>query len=120
MISNLPAYNQGSTQLIATTLKDETGTLIPTASITTITATLTVRATGAVINSRSAQNIKNANGGTYDEGVLTLTLSPADSPHLGVAKEEEHLLLLCWTYNSGTQGGAEQILLRVRDVEGVA
>jgi hypothetical protein len=116
MISNLPIYNQGTTQLITTTLKDETGALIPTAGLTALTATLTVRTTGAVINSRSVQDIKNANGGTYVDGVLTLTLSPADSPHAGQSPIEDHVLLLRWTYNSGASAGVQEILLRVRDV----
>jgi hypothetical protein len=116
MITSLPAYNQGSTQIISASLTDQNGDAIATAGLTTLTATLTVRATGAVINSRSAQDIKNANGGTYADGALTLTLAPADSPHAGQAPVEEHVLLLQWTYNSGTQGGNEEILLRVRDV----
>jgi hypothetical protein len=115
----LPIYNQGTTQLLTTSLSDQTGAAIPTSSLTTLTATLTVRATGAVINSRSNQDIKNANGGTYADGALTLTLAPADSPHAGQARVEDHLLVLRWTYNAGAQGGAETILLRVRDVEGV-
>lgn len=115
MISNLQVYNQGTTQLLTGTLSDETGTPIPTASLTTLTATLIVKATGQVINTRNGQNIKNANGGTYVDGALTLTLVVADNPHQGGPTIEEHLLILAWTYGTG-KGGNEEILLRVRNV----
>lgn len=116
MISNLPVYNQGTTQLLTATLSDEAGVAIPTASLTTLKATLYVRATGSIINSRDEQDIKNANDGTYSDGAMTLTLGPLDSPHTGEAYIEEHVLLLEWTYNAGAKAGKEEILLRVRDV----
>lgn len=116
MIDNLPIYNQGTTQRLAWSMTDESGAAIPTASLTTLTATLYVRKTGTIINSRDNESIKNTNGGTYADGAATLTLEPDDSPHTGQSTIEEHILLLRWTYNAGAQAGSEEILLRVRDV----
>lgn len=116
MRENLPVYNQGVTKIIATTLLDEDDDPIPTATLTTITATLYVRKGGAIINDRDAQDVKNANGGTYADGAFELKLSAIDNPHTGMDPIEEHVLLLRWTYNGGADVGVEEILLRVRDV----
>ena len=101
------------------TLKDETDTVIPLADLTTLTLTIYNLATLAVINSRSHQDIKNTNGGTFHatSGLLTMVFAPDDSPiidgDLDFGEWEEHVALFEWTWDSGAKGGNHQITLYV-------
>lgn len=117
MISNLPVYNRGTTQLIMASLSDETGAAIPTGALSALKCWLKVKATGEVLNSRNGQSILNTNGGTYADGAFSLLLSPSDNVHHGEASIEEHVLTIEWAYNGGSKKGVEEFLLRVRDVE---
>lgn len=86
--------------------KDFAGTAITEANLATLTATLYDQRTGRVINSRSSQSVKDANGGTVAvNGTLTLLLLAADNPIVGDTLPggvERHVLRLAWTYSDGT------------------
>lgn len=103
-------------------IKDETGTVIPLASLTTLTLTLYNKATGAIINSRNAQNVKNANNVTVHatSGLVTWSAKPADNPiidtTLDAGETEEHVALFEWTYNSGADGGKHELSIYVRQL----
>lgn len=98
------------------TLKDEAGSVIALSDLTTITATIYSEdsSTKAVINSRNAQDIKNANGGTFHatSGLLTLDLSEADNQVLDSAlPRERHIVQLDFTYNGGAKTGRHRVRL---------
>lgn len=86
--------------------KDFSGTAITEANLVTLTATLYDQRTGRTINSRSAQSVKDANGGTVAvNGTLTLILLAADNPIVGDTVPggvERHILRLAWTYSDGS------------------
>jgi hypothetical protein len=97
---------EGGAVRVVAVPKDFAGTAITEANLVTLTATLYDQRTGRVINSRSAQSVKNANGGTVvTNGTLTLTLLAADNPIVGdtlPGAVERHILRLAWTYSDGS------------------
>lgn len=107
--------NQLSSFRVTAILEDETGTPIAAASLTTLTLTLYDRVTNAIINSRSAQNILDANGVTVDSsGNLVWTGTPSDAPILNSARNsEQHIALFHYTWSAGAKGAYDAIILEV-------
>ena len=70
------------------------------------TITLSLFSGTTIINSRSAQDVKNANGGTLTtDGTLTIKLDPLDAIIVGsltAGQTEVHVARLTWTWNDGT------------------
>ena len=123
--------DQGESANVYSVLYDTTGAAFTsTAAILTLTATLSNAADKSVINSRNAQDIKGANGGSIaldaDGNVeLTLKLQPADNPIVAETdpdQPEEHYLLITWTWTDGalTRTGKHEWLLKVRLKEAVS
>ena len=114
---------ESSSARLTATIKDETETAIPAASIDSLTLLLydqrteldSPGSTAAVINSRSRQNILNTNGCVVDStGGLVLTLTPADNVIVNTGESSErHVALFEWTYAAGLKGGKEEVLLDV-------
>jgi len=97
-------------EITATITKKDGVTPVPLASLVTVTLTLFVEKSGAIINSRNAVDIKNANGGTVHatSGLLTLLLSPLDMAVLLTGQRfETHIALIEWTYDTVEAGGQE-------------
>ena len=100
-------------------------TAIAKAALLTVAATLYDESTGTVINTRNAQDILDANGGSVDDsGNLTLRLDPADNVLVGspaVGSYERHVLRIAWTWNDGvaTRTGIQQIRLYVESIQEV-
>jgi len=91
--------NEGSTALVQITFKDELGV---DANPDTATYTLYNRATGAVINSRTAVSI------TGSTATRTITLTPADNAIIDTTLQlEEHRIFITFTYGGGKTGTAE-------------
>jgi hypothetical protein len=104
-----------TTQKLTAVIKDETGAIIPGASLSTLTVTLYDTATNAIINSRNNQSILGANGGSVDSsGNLAWIMDPADNVILNDALAQEiHVALLVWTYAAGAKRGEYEIALIV-------
>jgi len=86
------------------------------AAILTIAATLKNVATAVAINSRTAQDVKNVNGGSLAiDGWFSLTLGALDNIYVGTAPGglEEHRLTLQATYTR-TGGGTGTLNHEVR------
>jgi adhesin HecA-like repeat protein len=96
--------NERATARYTATIKNEAGTAISSSSIDA--ATLTLKdASGAVINSRNAQNILNTNGVTISAaGALVWTVASADNAMSSTSGHETHTA----TFNivHATTGGA--------------
>lgn len=110
---------EGVTCRITGTLVDETGAAVPAASLTTLTLTLYTETGLAILNSRSAQNVLNANGGTVDSaGALIMTLTPEDNQitGAGVGGPETHVALFEWTWASGTKKGRHEVRFLVTNL----
>lgn len=113
------AVNEKNSCKIAGTLLDQDGVAVPLASVSSLTLTLYDRATDGIINSRNAQDIKNANGGTLHatSGAFTLTLSALDNPIVTTSTAaqaiETHYALIqaSWSGN-GYWSGLAQINVR--------
>lgn len=94
---------EGSTAHYTAILKDEAGTVVPAAAIGALTLTLSNVADGAIINSRTGQNVLNQNNVTVDaNGLLTYTLQPADTAiQDSTLAYETHRATFQCTFNSG-------------------
>jgi len=85
--------NELTSAQVKTTIQDLDGNAL--GSIDFLLATLYVNLTGAIVNSRVAQDINGANEGTFTSGVVTLDLSPTDTETTGA-----HTLHLEWGYDA--------------------
>ena len=104
--------NEKTSARYACVIKDENEVAIPAASLTTLTLTLYDQTSDGIINSRSAQNVLNANGVTVDSsGNLVWVLDPADNLIVGTTvpqnSYERHVALFTYTYNAGRTGRTE-------------
>lgn len=113
----------GESSDVVVTFHGLDGVAIVKASLATLTVTLYDRATLAVINSRSAQNVKDANNGTVaTDGTLTLRLGASDNVIVGasvsVGALEEHVVRLQWTWSDGveTRNGFDEWVMQVERV----
>jgi hypothetical protein len=110
-------------------VRDETGALIPGSSLATLTLTLYLYGDPkTIINSRSAQSVKNANGGTTYDTIQTWTdednvahefnfkmvFSAEDNAHVGAYPAERHVAVFRWTYDTTGQGSFT-ILINILD-----
>jgi len=73
--------NESSSRTVTFTLKDNAGAAVPLSAINTAQLTLYDVETRTVINSRNAQNVKNAHNVTIDEasGLVTWAMQPEDN-----------------------------------------
>lgn len=99
------------------TILDDAGNALPIASLTTITLTLyVIKADGTIayVNSRNAQNVKNANNVTIDSaGLLTWSLAVADTTLVEDLPFERHIAL--WEYTWGSsRAGKHQVIVNVQ------
>ena len=106
---------------------DETGTAVVMSVLTTLTLTLYNLATSAIINSRNAQNVKNANNVTiYDtpqtasDGSkynLLWAMVPADNPVVNQALQAEpHIALFQGTWSAGAKRLNHAVAITVQRV----
>lgn len=102
-------------------IKDLDGVAVPAASLATMVLTLYSLHSLAVINSRSAQNILNANNVTIDgSGNLVWEVQPADNQILDDNLAIEiHRALFEWTWGGG-KAGKHEVDFYVRNLNKVA
>jgi hypothetical protein len=110
--------NERTSARYTATLTDETGAAIDGTALDAATLTFYDQATGTVINSRSAQNVKNTNGVTISAaGELVWTLVPADNAILGTDAMETHIALFLFTWGgAGVKACPHQVGIRVRNL----
>jgi len=107
--NNIPAVAKESASVtFSVTFGDTSNTPVDLtkAQILTLTMTLFDLSTEAVINSRNAVNVKDANGGTVSTaGVLTMKLDPDDQAIVGsglsTGDKETHVIRFDYTWNDG-------------------
>ena len=114
---------EASSSKLTATIQDESETAIPAASLGTLTLTLydqltelnSPGSTAAIINSRDAQDVLNANGCTVSTGgVMTMTFTPADNIIVNTGKSSErHVALFKYTYAAGLKAGKQEVLIDV-------
>lgn len=116
-MADLGTINEGASALYTATLTDETGAAIDGTALTSLTLTVYNVDTGAIINSRSAQNVKNLNGVTITAlGALTWTLAPADNVILGTGPYERRAALFVATWASGAKACPHVVQWTVRNL----
>ena len=114
---DLGTVNEGATALYTAILKDETGAVIDGTALDSLTLTAYDQASGTILNSRNAQNVKNANGVTITaQGVLSWTLAPADNAIVGSAAIERHVALFRATWASGLKQCPHELTWHVRNL----
>lgn len=98
------------------TLIDETGAVVPAASLTTLTLTLYNQDTAlTIINSVNGTSILNVDRGTVDaSGNVAILLTPADGAMVDATKAiEHHVMLIQWTYAAGAKAGRHEVVIPV-------
>jgi hypothetical protein len=110
-----PVVCKKTTSDLTLQLTDEANVNLPSAQVTTLTLTLYEKKTQAILNSRSAQTILSANGGTLASGgLLTLLLSNLDNALTQqTVSSEDHVALIEWTWASGARYGKKEITFSV-------
>lgn len=103
---NAVTAQQGESCDVVLTFKDLSGATITKANLITLTLSLFDQKTSATINSRSGQNVIDANGGSVaTDGTLTLRLQPDDNPIVSssvvVGASENHVLEFTYSWNDG-------------------
>lgn len=114
--------NEGVSATLTGVFKSDTGSLIGSGQMSTLSATLYDKVSGSIINSRNKQNILNTNGGTLDgSGNFAFEFLPADNAILtaSIAGAEHHVLLLEWTYQGGAKAGKQEFQMAVRNLSKV-
>jgi hypothetical protein len=108
-------FAERATARLTCTLTEEDG--VTGFQPTTLVLTLYDDRTGAIINSREALNVLNANIGTVSsEGAVALLFTPADMAVVGGVPYETHVALLEWTWSGGTKAGRHEIVFVVRNL----
>lgn len=107
---------EDATLIVQATFKDEDDVVVPPDDLNSVKFWLHDQ-NEVVINSRSDVDILNAGPGVVDaNGVLTLTLAPADQPIISDSNLTEiHILTIEWTWNGGAAKSHEEIHLVVRN-----
>lgn len=128
---------ESSTAVVTVPLLDEDGAAIANTDLTTLVFTL-ADPDGTIVNGRSDVDIFNAGPGAIDgSGVLTLTLTPADTAvataiaqstaqqalaAAGIrrpAPRAYRVVVLEWTYSAGAKTGRHEVWLPIAQVIGV-
>lgn len=121
---------EGATAVLTGYLTDESGADLALAELQTLTLTLTDQASGNILNSRNAVDVKNANGGTVQEVSADVdgnsfvppatrlrfrqVFSTTDNVILGADRSiESHAALFAWGYDT-TKIGEVKILFSVQ------
>ena len=100
-----------STALYTAQFVDERDVNIALADLTTLTLTLFTDPGLAIINSRNAQNVLNANDATVStEGLLEWEIQPADATIVNNTRSKErHVAQFIWTWDSGLRTGRQEL-----------
>ena len=101
-------YQEGESSNFTLVFKDFDGTAITKANLSSLTLTLYDKTSNAILNSRSAQNVIDVNGGTVaTDGTLTMRLDASDNTYEtaspSVGDKETHVAKFTWQWNDGTQ-----------------
>jgi hypothetical protein len=115
----LGPINEGTSGRYASALTDETGAGIDGAALDSATLTYYDARTLAVINGRSAQNVKNTNGVTISAlGALVWAVAPADTVMVGSGAMEDHVALFTFTWGGGgAKACTHDVTIRVRNLK---
>jgi len=114
---DLGTINEGASALYTATLLDETGAVIDGTALDSLVLTVYDVDSGAILNSRNAQNVKNANGVTITAlGALAWTLAPADNAILGKGATERHAAYFLATWASGAKKCPHEMTWLVRNL----
>jgi hypothetical protein len=113
-------YAEKSTLTLTATITDADG-VTPLASadsaLITLTMTLYEARSQTVINTCTARNILNANGGVVTSaGALTIRLDSADMACLSAGFAETHIALIEWSWGTPLKTGKHEIVFTVANL----
>jgi len=116
MVTTFRAVAESSTRLYSAVLTDENGNRLGSSGIDSIKLTLYNRHDRAIVNSRDAQNVLNANGGSLDsQGNFTFEFTPLDTAILDDTLEYENRIALFEVVFAGTRKSAQEIEFQIRN-----
>lgn len=109
----LDLQNERSSGSIVSTLLDETNTPVASAALSALLLTLYEPTTLAIVNSRKAQNVLNANNVTVGaaDGKVTWAVQPADMAMITGRPDEIHVAQFTARWASNAKEKSWQILI---------
>lgn len=124
MNAKIFSVREKTTVKYTATIKDENGTAIPAASLSSLTLTLYNMGSTArdIINSRDAQNVLNVNNVTIDSnGIITWSMQPNDNAIIDANKKtERHRALFVFTWDAGAKKGTHLVDFDVENLEKIS
>lgn len=113
------AVPERSTRQFTVGLQTAAGALINPGDVSAVSLTLRDLASGAIVNGRDHQNVKDQNGGSVTLGEVAFQLTSDDTVILGDGNQERRLLTLDVQLANGGRGTRE-IYFYVRSFRDVA
>lgn len=110
---------EGTTIVRTVNILDENDQPISKANLDRLVLTLKDDLTGTIINGRNESNILDTGGGAMGatDGILTLTLSPADTAVLDTTKRfQTYTAIIEWEYGGNTKIGKLSFYLQVENL----
>jgi hypothetical protein len=117
--------NEDSHGKYTCTLKDEDGSAVLLSSIGSITMTIIEDRLALPVNSRTAQDVLNANDCTYNatSGLFTWNVQIEDTDivntNTAIGKREPHLATISFLWASGTKQHHHEVVLNVLNLRSV-
>ena len=125
-IHELSVIDEGTTASLTCAVADSSGTAVPLSAMNSITMTVIEEKGGTTVNSRSAQDVKNANNCTYHatSGLFTFDLQPGDvaienATDNPIGSIERHLITVTFVWDSSAESISKQFLLQLRNLKSV-
>ena len=116
--------NEETTFSYTTILEDEDGNPIAASAIDSITCTIRESASGDIVNTRDAQDVKNTNNGTIHatSGLFTFAFQQGDTGIINTDVEygqmEEHLVTFVVVYSTSRKA-SRNLIIRVKSLQDV-
>ena len=119
-MASLFHIREDSTPIYSAVIKDENGNVLPASTLDTITLTYYDEATGAIINSRTSQDILNLNNVTIDNvGQLLWSLEADDTQIITDSNNIEERIALfewAWTASGVPRQSNQEVRFHVRNL----
>ncbi len=133
MADELGTFNEKDTPVYYGLIKDHAGAVVDLTAADSLTLTLYEESTEAVVNSRTAQNVKNANGVTVYATAQSVTIDGvaisynliwpttiADNAIIGTRSLEKHIGVFTAIWSSGTKRSTHEVSWLIRNLTKVS
>ncbi len=128
-MEDVGTFNEKDTPVLYLLVKDHTGTAVNLTAADSVTLTLWEESTETVVNSRTAQDVKNANGVTVYATTQTITVDGVttsynimwptvilDNAIIGKRLPEKHIATFVVIWSSGTKRSTHEVFWHLNNL----